>query len=79
MEQQIKIIPLATIQAAICGEETAIVEIITLYKPYIKALATRELKDEFGNVFYYVDDSIVIRLETSLICAILKKFKILAG
>ena len=77
MIQRRDLIPVDVIYAAIQGNEEAIATVITYYQPYISALAAREIKDNDGNAYVYVDESIRLRLETKLIYCIIMKFKIL--
>lgn len=79
INRRTKSISFQTICCALNGDEMAMCDVISHYKPYIKTLATRELKDDFGNVFYYVDDTVIARLEAKLICSIIKNFKILSA
>ena len=75
----INLIPYPIIKAATRGDKYALVEILKTYRQYIRTLSTREFKDDFGNIFYYVDNDIISRLETKLICSIIKDFKILSA
>ena len=64
MAGQVKPIPVPVILAAVSGE-------------YIRALATRPVKDEYGNEYLYVDEDMRLRLETKLIHSIVTSFKVL--
>lgn len=59
------------------GDEKALNAVIHHYGRYIRSLATRVLKDEYGNEYFYVDEDMRIRLETKLIYSIVRDFKIL--
>lgn len=63
MAGQVKPIPVPVILAAVNGDEDA--------------LATRPLKDEYGNTYLYVDEDMRLRLETKLIHSIVTGFKVL--
>ena len=43
---------------------------------YIKKLATRTLKDEYGNEYLYVDEDMRLRLESKLMKSIVSDFEI---
>ena len=70
-------IPLPIILAAIDGDDKAIAAVIIHYQDYIRALATRPLKDAYGNEYLCVDEEMRLRLETKLIHSILTGFKVL--
>ena len=50
---------------------------LQVYQKYIRALATRPLKDEYGNTYLYVDEDMRLRLETKLIHSVVTGFKVL--
>lgn len=77
MAGQVKPIPVPVILAAVSGDENALAAVVTHYQKYIRALATRPVKDEFGNECLYVDEDTRLRLETKLIHSIVTGFKVL--
>ena len=56
--------------------EDALAAVVAHYQNYIRALATRPLKDEYGNTYLYVDEDMRLRLETKLIHSIVTGFKV---
>ena len=70
-------IPVEVILAAMCGDTDALVTVVAHYQNYIRALATRPLKDEHGNEYLCVDEDMRLRLETKLICSIITGFHVL--
>ena len=56
MAGQVKPIPVPVILAAVNGDEDALAAVVAHYQKYIRALATRPLKDEYGNTYLYVDE-----------------------
>ena len=70
-------IPVEVILAAMCGDTYALVTVVAHYQNYIRALATRPLKDEQGNEYLCVDEDMRLRLETKLICSIVTGFRVL--
>lgn len=75
--QNVKDLPLSVILKAVEGDEEALTAVLKHYAKYIRSLSTRVLKDEYGNEYFYVDEDMRLRLETKLICSIVKDFKIL--
>ena len=67
MAGQVKPIPVPVILAAANGDENALAAVVAHYQKYIRALATRPVKDEYGNEYLYVDEDMRLRLETKLI------------
>jgi len=65
------LLPYPVIVEAIGGDVDAINAVLKKYEGYICALSTRQLYDEYGNVYNYVDESLRRRLETKLITKIL--------
>ena len=51
--------------------------VVAHYQKYIRALATRPLKDEYGNTYLYADEDMRLRLETKLIHSIVTGFEVL--
>lgn len=47
MAGQVKSIPVPVILAAVNGDEDALAAVVAHYRKYIRALATRPLKDEY--------------------------------
>ena len=76
MAGQVKPIPVPVILAAVDGDEDALAAVVAHYQNYIRALATRPLKDEYGNTYLYVDEDMRLRLETKLIYSIVTGFKV---
>lgn len=70
-------IPVTVITAAMNAEPSAIAYILQHYRNYIRKLATRILKDEYGNEYLYVDTDMENRLQSKLIFSIISDFKIL--
>jgi len=79
MAGDIKSIPLSVILAAMEGNEAALAVVLDHYKGYIRYLAMRPLKDEYGNEYLFVDEDMRLRLETKLIHSIVTGFKILSA
>ena len=77
MAGQVKPIPVPVILAAVSGDENALASVVAHYQKYIRALATRPVKDEYGNEYLYVDEDMRLRLETKLIHSIVTGFKVL--
>ena len=77
MAGQVKPIPVPVILAAVNGDENALAAVVAHYQKYIRALATRPVKDEYGNEYLYVDEDMRLRLETKLIHSIVTGFKVL--
>lgn len=74
---KMKDLPFDIVIKAKAGDENALNAVIHHYAQYIRSLATRVLKDEYGNEYLYVDEDMRMRLETKLICSIVRDFKIL--
>ena len=79
MAGQVKPIPVPVILAAVAGDEGAVAAVVAHYQNYIRALAARPLKDEYGNTYLYVDEDMRLRLETKLIHSIVTGFKVLSA
>ena len=77
MAGQVKPIPVPVILAAANGDENALAAGVANYQKYIRDLATRPVKDEYGNEYLYVDEDMRLRLETKLIHSIVTSFKVL--
>ena len=69
-------IPVPVILAAIAGDEAALTAVVGYYRGYICALATRPLKDAYGNSILRVDEDMRLRLESKLIHSILTGFRV---
>lgn len=65
-------IPLPVILAASEGDERALNAVLNHYKGYIRFLAMRPMKDEYGNEHLYVDE-----VEAKLLYSIVTGFKVL--
>ena len=77
MAGRVEPIPVEVILAAMCGDTDALVTVVAHYQNYIRALATRPLKDEYGNTYLYADEDMRLRLETKLIHSIVTGFEVL--
>ena len=77
MAGRVKPIPMPVILAAISGDEIALAAVILHYRGYIRVLATRPLKDDYGNKHLCVDEDMRLRLEAKLIYAIITGFRVL--
>lgn len=67
-------IPLPVILAASEGDERALNAVLN---HYIRFLAMRPMKDEYGNEHLYVDEDMRLRLEAKLLYSIVTGFKVL--
>ena len=70
-------IPVTIISAATQGKPDAISYVLRHYRKHIRKLATRTLKDEYGNEYLFVDEDMVNRLQSKLIFSIISDFSIL--
>ena len=77
MAGHIKPIPMAVVLSAISGDEIALAAAILHYRGYIHVLATRPLKDDYGNERLCVNEDMQLRLEAKLIYVIITGFKVL--
>ena len=77
MSGQVKPIPMAVILSAMNGDAIALAAVILHYRGYIHVLATRPLKDDYGNEHLRVDEDMRLRLEAKLIYAIITGFRVL--
>ncbi|MFV0579853.1 MAG: helix-turn-helix domain-containing protein [Fusobacterium ulcerans] len=59
------------------GDEKALAAILNHYKGYIRFLAMRPMKDEYGNEHLCVDEDMRLRLEAKLLYSIVTGFKVL--
>lgn len=64
-------LPFPVIAAATQGDVDAINAVLKHYEKYILALSARELHDDYGGTFIFVDEEAKRRLETKLITKIL--------
>ena len=76
MAKHLTDLPCNVIDGAISGEAEHLAFVLGYFSGYIKKLATRTLKDEFGNEYIYVDEAMRRRLESKLICSIVSDFEI---
>ncbi len=60
-------LPIPVIQAAIEGDGEALASVVKHYQGYIRYLAMRPLKDEYGNEYLCVDEDMRLRLERSML------------
>lgn len=65
------------ILAAADGDESALNAVLGHYRGYIRFLAMRPMKDEYGNEFLCVDEDMRLRLEAKLLYSIVTSFKVL--
>ena len=79
MSGRVKPIPMTVILSAMNGDAIAIAAVILHYRGYIRVLATKPLKDDYGNEHLCVDEDMQLRLEAKLIYAIITGFKILSA
>ena len=66
-----QLLPYETIRAASRGNTEAVCAVLRHYEGYIARLSTRQLYDEYGNVYLCVDEAMRRRLEVKLIAGIL--------
>jgi len=64
-------LPYPVIAVAVGGNVDAINAVLKHFEKYILALSSRQLHDEYGNSFAFVDEEAKRRLETKLITKIL--------
>ncbi len=76
MSMQFTDIPLCVIEGAVDSKAEDLAYVLGYFSGYIKSLATRTLKDEYGNEYLYVDEDMRHRLETKLINGIISKFEV---
>ena len=77
MSGRVKPIPMTVILSAMNGDAIAIATVILHYRSYIHVLATKPLKDDYGNERLRVDEDMQLRLEAKLIYDILTDFRVL--
>lgn len=66
------LVPFPVIREASEGNVEALNQVLEHYKSYIKTLSTKTVVDEYGQVYYCVDEELKRRLEIRLITATLK-------
>ena len=66
-----KLIPHCVIERALEGDIQEINKVLKHYEGYIAKLSIRKMYDEYGSVYYGVDETLRRRLETKLIKTIL--------
>jgi len=71
------LLPFYVISAAMNGDREAIQAVVKHYEGYIAALAMRRLRDDYGNAYMCVDETLRAELTSKLIQGI-HKFKIVA-
>ncbi len=64
-------LPYGTLKAAAQGDTDAIAAVLRHYEGYIAKLSLRRFYDEYGGVYYGVDETIRRRLEIKLITGLL--------
>lgn len=77
MAGRVTSIPMPVIMEAANGNSEALAAVVGHYQNYIRALAARPLKDEYGNEYLCVDEDMRLRLESKLIYSIITGFKVL--
>ena len=65
------LLPYPVILAATKGDPDAMKIVMQHYESYIAYLSTRKVRDEYGNVYYGVDEDIRERLQAKLMRAVL--------
>ena len=76
MSKHLTNLPRKVIDGAIGGDADKLAFVLGYFSGYIKKLATRTLKDEYGNEYIYVDEAMRRRLEIKLIYSIVSDFAI---
>lgn len=71
-KQKRSLLPLTVILAATRGEEVAIEQVLQHYERYIITLASKELYDQYGNSYIFIDYELKTELQNKLIIGILK-------
>jgi len=71
-ENSVGALTVPVILAAINGDTDALRSVVNRYQYYINALATKQLYDEYGNVYSMVDEELRQKLEIRLIVKIMK-------
>lgn len=66
------LLPFHVIKAASEGDIDAITEVVDHYERYIIKLSIRKMYDEYGQVHYWIDETLRRRLETKLITKVLQ-------
>lgn len=64
-------LPYGTLKAAAQGDPDAIAAVLRHYEGYIAKLSLRRFYDEYGGIYYGVDETIRRRLEIKLITGLL--------
>ena len=70
-------LPSSVIRAAAKKNKKALNAVLSHYRGYIRFLAMRPVKDEYGNEFLCVDENMRLRLEAKLLYSIVTCFKVL--
>lgn len=76
MARQLTEIPRHVINGTVGGNAEDLAFILGYFSGYIKKLSTRTLKDEYGNEYLYVDETMRRRLESKLMLSIVSDFEI---
>lgn len=76
MTKQLMDIPRNVIDGAVAGNAEDLAFVLGYFGGYITKLATRTLKDDYGNEYIFVDESLRHRLEAKLVCSIVSNFDI---
>lgn len=65
------LLPYPVILAATKGDPDAMKIVMQHYASYIAYLSTRKVRDEYGNVYYGIDEDMRDRLQTKLMRVVL--------
>ena len=76
MAKQLMDIPRNVIDGAVEGNPEDLAFVLGYFSGYITKLATRTLKDDYGNEYVYLDESLRLRLEDKLVRSIISHFDI---
>lgn len=76
MAKQLMDILRNVIDGAVEGKAEDLAFVLGYFSGYITKLATRTLKDDYGNEYVYLDENLRLRLEAKLICSIVSNFDI---
>ena len=77
MKNKLPQIPYETIIAAMNKDENALRDVLDIFTPYIKKLATKCTVDNFGNYTVSTNEDLIAYIQSKLVMGIIKNFKIL--
>lgn len=63
------------LKRAVCGEETALEELLRIYEPFHNALCTREVLGPDGKIHREVDEDKKVLIQMHLVDVIQKKWR----